>query len=1104
MWARATLKKTIEQYVTSQGRDNADQQTTHEHHNTDQQTTHEHHNTDQQTTHEHHNNDQQTTHEHHNIDQQQQHHQNTDPQDSRMKVTDEDMEGLEVISWSVAERKSGWYPGWIFLSHFSNIRGTSKRKNKQMPCSVRKMSNRVLRSHVDVVRRPITLNSGDHPFTLRTDNAALQALLSMKSPRPRPGPSTSDFQRSVTPTTSSNSGGDTSLTDTSAAELTRMDLSNVSTAQCDPPFFHQRDWDTHLPGVQFAYNTSKHATTGFSSFFLLHGREARHRSNKISQQKELTHQLREDVKETLNSISNILEAKVKLGGYFIPDYNRQAMLEAMEAIPSDLRERHNARLINRLIVRANAGQDKKPATLYEAREANYVLKLSAVTSPTSPVVSGQVVQEWYVSTSYLFAMNRTDTFDAKRRKLTHSFVSRLLSSDNKIIHLLVHSDAFRHKYVNEMEQAMKKILDDAAGRVLLVDEIYQLGSGGNNAKKALEAIMNRAYEPRENTPIIILAGYQDHIEKEVFSLNPGFRSRFHHIVTFAQMEVEVSFSTGRNTATEDTAVICPFEGCGLPELKEAIMHLPREYLAHNNARVAGQITQNIKVESPAFTPGFRPSLRTGLAIPTGNIDQIENIRTLIERVDLELEESWASVFKFGGEQQASSNLADLWNIIVSTLVRLYKERADSLIQHTKSGHYLSLEQRTKLSEDMKTFEKMGNVETDRPLKLTVDTDNTFTKQMKAAIRDDVSTVYLLIDHSWKKEPEEEATLDVHESGMSLDASPPAKQPKFARKYFIVPGTSVPSERVFSTAGDIVSAERARLDPDSAPRLRALFVTHAMAAPQFRLPPSFDGTADFQLWVQQFDVWADAQQLDTKDTCLWQRRRLRGREGCAEPVRPGGANFWPCLMSDEETDADDCDKWLQETGEDPGQMQGGGGEKPKSRKGTKRVLSDLPSCAATPSKVNRAYVKSRREEETAGGSQMESDEIGDGDQGSNERDNETGRELVKVIHLFCLALHANLVNAIHSTIKLPSPCRNILHKIWKKVEACKEGELNNLLKMPVSQVYNLKAKVDPTSDELKNIVRDAYPSGLDQDWGMENQGNRPTANVGMEDLFQDKP
>ncbi|XP_066278757.1 uncharacterized protein [Branchiostoma lanceolatum] len=34
-----------------------------------------------------------------------------------------------------------------------------------------------------------------------------------------------------------------------------------------------------------------------------------------------------------------------------------------------------------------------------------------------------------------------------------------------------------------------------------------------------------------------------------------------------------------------------------------------------------------------------------------------------------------------------------------------------------------------------------------------------------------------------------------------------------------------------------------------------------AAQRSRLPPSFDGSDDFQLWSQQFDVWAESQQLD---------------------------------------------------------------------------------------------------------------------------------------------------------------------------------------------------------------------------------------------------
>lgn len=36
----------------------------------------------------------------------------------------------------------------------------------------------------------------------------------------------------------------------------------------------QRDWDTILPFVTFAYNTAKQDTTGFTPFFLVHGREA--------------------------------------------------------------------------------------------------------------------------------------------------------------------------------------------------------------------------------------------------------------------------------------------------------------------------------------------------------------------------------------------------------------------------------------------------------------------------------------------------------------------------------------------------------------------------------------------------------------------------------------------------------------------------------------------------------------------------------------------------------------------------------------------------------------------------------------------------------------
>ncbi|XP_066305194.1 uncharacterized protein [Branchiostoma lanceolatum] len=56
-----------------------------------------------------------------------------------------------------------------------------------------------------------------------------------------------------------------------------------------------------------------------------------------------------------------------------------------------------------------------------------------------------------------------------------------LVSDPEIV--TVRRDLISSKWVNEMEREMRKSLDRAAGKVMLLDEIYQLGTGGNDAKK---------------------------------------------------------------------------------------------------------------------------------------------------------------------------------------------------------------------------------------------------------------------------------------------------------------------------------------------------------------------------------------------------------------------------------------------------------------------------------------------------------------------------------------------------------------------------------------------------------------------------------------------
>ncbi|XP_019615941.1 PREDICTED: zinc finger BED domain-containing protein 4-like [Branchiostoma belcheri] len=68
-------------------------------------------------------------------------------------------------------------------------------------------------------------------------------------------------------------------------------------------------------------------------------------------------------------------------------------------------------------------------------------------------------------------------------------------------------------------------------------------------------------------------------------------------------------------------------------------------------------------------------------------------------------------------------------------------------------------------------------------------------------------------HTYKNLPKLRSTDDIVAFWKERSLSLPLLS-GLAKRYLVVPGTSVPSERVFSTAGDLVSAERACLDPDN--------------------------------------------------------------------------------------------------------------------------------------------------------------------------------------------------------------------------------------------------------------------------------------------------
>ncbi len=92
------------------------------------------------------------------------------------------------------------------------------------------------------------------------------------------------------------------------------------------------------------------------------------------------------------------------------------------------------------------------------------------------------------------------------------------------------------EYVGHTATKTQKVIDEAMGGVLFIDEVYALGNGGtkrgNGDSKSdsfsTECIntLNQNLTERKGEFICIIAGYKTETERHFFDLNPGLRRRF--------------------------------------------------------------------------------------------------------------------------------------------------------------------------------------------------------------------------------------------------------------------------------------------------------------------------------------------------------------------------------------------------------------------------------------------------------------------------------------------------------------------------------------------------------------------------------------------------
>ena len=83
-------------------------------------------------------------------------------------------------------------------------------------------------------------------------------------------------------------------------------------------------------------------------------------------------------------------------------------------------------------------------------------------------------------------------------------------------------------FVGQSELKTQKILDDAKGSVLFLDEAYSLGSEEkfDTYSQSIIDLINPFLDSNKNDFILIIAGYKNDLEKRFFRGNQGLKSRF--------------------------------------------------------------------------------------------------------------------------------------------------------------------------------------------------------------------------------------------------------------------------------------------------------------------------------------------------------------------------------------------------------------------------------------------------------------------------------------------------------------------------------------------------------------------------------------------------
>ncbi len=215
------------------------------------------------------------------------------------------------------------------------------------------------------------------------------------------------------------------------------------------------------------------------------------------------------------------------------------------------------------------------------------------------------------------------------------------------------------QYIGETAQKTEKVINDAIGGVLFIDEAYTLvkkgGSGQDFGQEAIDTLLKRM-EDLKGQFAVIAAGYTEEMEDFLIS-NPGLKSRFNHKFLFEDYTPEELYNIIYSLFNKEEYII---DDDAREELKKQFTNLYRlRDKTFGNARLARKLFEELKMSLSRKYNSLNDDEKSKESLITITVEDVNSVfKTNIKKeVDLPINEELLSE-----ELTKLNNLIGLGNI----------------------------------------------------------------------------------------------------------------------------------------------------------------------------------------------------------------------------------------------------------------------------------------------------------------------------------------------------------------------------------------------------------------------------------------------------------